>query len=73
VYRVDYVSGRLDGFKRIAKLAEHNQVVSAMEWSQSGLLVTCSHDRTSYVWHQVRYRKMLSCSALRLASASDLA
>lgn len=36
-----------------AVLKEHDQVVSSMHWSRSGLLVTCSHDRTSYVWSQV--------------------
>jgi hypothetical protein len=36
-----------------ALLEEHNQTVSSMQWSRSGLLVTCSHDRTGYVWSQV--------------------
>lgn len=40
--------------EQIATLREHNQTVAAMHWSRSGLLVTCSHDRTSYVWRQVR-------------------
>lgn len=39
--------------RRIATLKEHNQAVSSMQWASSGLLVTCSHDRTSYVWKQV--------------------
>ena len=37
----------------LASLREHNQLVSSMQWSHSNLLVTCSHDRTSYVWVKV--------------------
>lgn len=39
--------------RHIARLREHNQRVCSMEWASSGLLVTCSHDRTSYVWKEV--------------------
>lgn len=38
----------------VATLTQHNQTVSAMQWSRAGTLVTCSHDRTAYVWQQVR-------------------
>eukprot|EP00892_Ulva_mutabilis_P006928 jgi/Ulvmu1/4607/UM002_0336.1 len=38
--------------RHVATLREHTQALSAMQWASSGLLVTCSHDRTGYVWQQ---------------------
>jgi WD40 repeat protein len=54
IYTVTIGCGAGRDVECIAKLSEHNQVVSSMEWSKSGLLLTCSHDRTSYVWCKVR-------------------
>ena len=47
--------------EHMASLREHNQVVSSMQWSHSNLLVTCSHDRTSYVWVKVCFCPQLQC------------
>lgn len=54
LYAVAMESEGKSTVKSMAKLSEHNQVVSSMKWSKSGLLLTCSHDRTSYVWCKVR-------------------
>jgi WD40 repeat protein len=51
IYRIKLDSS--DPVELVASLREHTQVVSSMQWSINNLLVTCSHDRTSYVWVQV--------------------
>ena len=53
IYQVKHAFTADEGFSLVAQLTENADVVSAMDWSASGLLVTCSHDRNSYVWEQV--------------------
>jgi len=33
-----------------AKLTEHDQVVTGIDWSKSNRIVSCSQDRNAYVW-----------------------
>ena len=41
------------GYKLLATLKEHEQLVSGIDWSpKKDFIVTCAHDRNAYVWEQ---------------------
>lgn len=48
-------------WKTVQTLSEHDQTVSALDWSPvTGQLLSCSHDRTAYVWTQAEDAKQPS-------------
>ena len=51
IYAVDGASSSSPKFTKLHTLAEHEQLVSAVDWShEKNLVVTCAHDRNAYVW-----------------------